>query len=475
MICYHEPTCAFLTVGAPSNRIVGYNPDELAGKNLYDFIHDDDKDFFEMMVHLPILNGERSSLRADFRFKTQDETYIWLNMDVIPHKNDNNVVIGLVTISRNTTESMLAKEKFEKRQALLNNTGQMAQLGAWELELPSKTRVWSKETYDIFEVSEKEKLTFDETMSCFPGEAETTLRTAIDHALNHGIPYDITLPFITKKGRSVWVRTMATPKIHLGKVVKLYGIIQNIDKEVNNNLTLNAMINQLTKQNRQLEDFTHILSHNVRGPISSLTTLLDMFEHATSDDEKRELLDMLKMSSKSLEDLLNELKEVINATHIRGIESQENRITDILNTCTELLAGEIKQSNASISVDLDGWKVINYPKIYLESIMMNLMSNAIKYRSDARNPMINITTRLEHGMYILEFKDNGAGIDMAKHRDNMFKLYKTFNTTKPGKGLGLFMTKSQIEAMGGEINVESAVEVGTTFTIVFNKEKVPTL
>jgi PAS domain S-box-containing protein len=472
LVCYHDPTCAFITVSDSVSRILGYDQEDLVGKNLYDFIHDDDKDFFEMMVHLPILGGEQDILHTDLRVRSPNGGYFWLNIDVVPHRNENHAVVGLVTIARDTTDFMLAKEKFEKRQALLVNTGQLAQLGAWEMDLPSRTRIWSRETYDIFEANENEKPDFETTMKCFPGEAETTIRAAIDNAIVHGVPYNLTVPFVTTKGKKMWVRAMATPKIHLGKVVKLYGVIQNIDKEVNNSLKLNSMIKQLTKQNQQLEDFTHILSHNVRGPISSLTTILDMFEHATTEAEKTELLDMLKMSSKSLEDLLNELKEVINATHVRGIESQENSLHEVLNSCLELLAGEIKQTNATINLHLDGWEVINYPKIYLESIMMNLMSNALKYKADDRNPVINIATRLENGLYLLTFGDNGSGIDMEKHRDNVFKLYKTFNATKPGKGLGLFMTKSQIEAMGGEITVESSPNVGTTFTIVFNKEKI---
>ena len=266
---------------------------------------------------------------------------------------------------------------------------------------------------------------------------------------------------------------MATPKINLGKVVKLHGLIQNIDKEVNDSLVLKSMVRQLTKQNRQLEDFTHILSHNVRGPISSLTTLLTMLESADSPEEKSEIMDMLKMSSKSLEDLLNELKEVINATHVRGIESQENDLEQVINDAEGLLRGEIVQTKATIVRNLEGWSKIYYPKIYLESIVMNLMSNALKYRSESRLPVITIETILVNGLYTLKFSDNGAGIDLVKHKDNIFKLYKTFHPTKPGKGLGLFMTKSQIEAMGGTLAIESQPNVGTTFTIVFNKEKVP--
>jgi len=367
------------------------------------------------------------------------------------------------------------KEKYERKNTLLSTTGQMAQLGAWELDPITNARIWSKETYDIFEVDNNEMLTLDQVYNCYSGDAGITVRKSVKNALEHGIPFDLIIPLNTLKGKKIWVRLMGTPKIHLGKVVKLYGVIQNIDKEVNANLILKSMVKQLSKQNRQLEDFTHILSHNVRGPIASLSTLINMLENAESVDEKAEIMDMMKLSSKSLDDLLNELKEVINATHVHGIESQENEIMPIVNYATELLKGEIIHTKAVVNVDLGGWKTINYPKIYLESILMNLMSNALKYRSEERTPIINISTILENGLYILKFSDNGCGIDMSKHGNNVFKLYKTFHISKPGKGLGLFMTKSQIEAMGGEITIESELNVGTTFTIIFNKEKVTDL
>jgi len=471
LICFHDPTGTFEYVFPSVNQILGYMPEELIGKSIYSLIHEEDREFFEMIIHLPLLSGNKKSLNADIRLRKSDNAYIWMNIDIIPLKDDNGLINNMATISRDVTEYTLMKEKYEKKEALLSDTGQMAQLGAWEFDVVNKSMVWSKETFDIFEIKDSRPLPYPDLLKHFPGEASKAIETAHKNAIEHGIPFNLTLPFITLKGRKIWVRAMATPKIHMGKVVKLYGVIQNIDKDVNANLILKSMVKQLTKQNRQLEDFTHILSHNVRGPIASLSTLLNMLEEATTPEERNELMDMLKLSSKSLEDLLQELKEVINATHIRGIESQENDIKSIINYSKELLQGEILQSKAQIVESLDGWQKIFYPKIYLESIIMNFMSNALKYKADDRDPIITIQTLLNDGLYILKFSDNGSGIDLSIHGDNMFKLYKTFHPKKPGKGLGLFMTKSQIEAMGGELGVESELNSGTIFTVVFNKEK----
>jgi len=102
--------------------------------------------------------------------------------------------------------------------------------------------------------------------------------------------------------------------------------------------------------------------------------------------------------------------------------------------------------------------------------MLNLISNAIKYKSPERTPEIVIKSDYIDGETILTVQDNGLGIDLTRHAKNLFGLRKTFHRHAEAKGLGLFITKTQIEAMGGEIRAESAVDVGTTFTIIFNKK-----
>ena len=470
-VCLHDPTGRIREVGNSVERVLGYTSEEMTDKNIYEFLHEEDRDFFELNVHQPLLSGHHQSMSTDARFRKKHGGFAWLNVDVVATYDSNGVISGIISISRDISDFMAMKAKYEKKETLLSNTGQMAQLGAWEFDVATGKRVWSKETYDIYEVTETTKPTFEEIFTFFPGEAGKVVRAAFDSALNNGIPFDLNVPFQSAKGKKIWVRVMATPKIHLGKVVRVVGVIQNIDKEVNASMVLKSMVRQLTKQNRQLEDFTHILSHNVRGPISSLTTLLSMLEVAETDEERAELMGMLKMSSQSLENLLVELKEVISATHVRGVESQENELTKIIAYSKELLNGDIMQTHATIVEKLDGWQTIFYPRIYLESIVMNMLSNALKYRDDQRDPVITIETENKDGLYVLKFTDNGCGIDLQKHGANMFKLYKTFHPAKPGKGLGLFMTKSQIEAMGGELTVESEPGVGTTFTIIFNKEK----
>ncbi|MGB2759264.1 MAG: ATP-binding protein, partial [Maribacter stanieri] len=130
-------------------------------------------------------------------------------------------------------------------------------------------------------------------------------------------------------------------------------------------------------------------------------------------------------------------------------------------------SGVILKSGAVINGDFSEFSDILYNRIYMESIFLNLIGNAIKYRAEDRTPEILITSRVEYGKNIVTFKDNGLGINLERHGHKLFGLNKVFHRHPDAKGVGLFLTKTQIESLGGTITATSEVNVGTIFTIKF--------
>ena len=129
------------------------------------------------------------------------------------------------------------------------------------------------------------------------------------------------------------------------------------------------------------------------------------------------------------------------------------------------------KTNTIITSDFSKIPTIQYHKTYLESIFLNLITNAIKYRSPERDPVIHLKTDIINDRIRLSFTDNGLGIDLGKHGHKLFGLNKTFHRHPDAKGVGLYLTKIQVETMGGHIYAESEVGKGTVFTIIFNKFK----
>jgi signal transduction histidine kinase len=123
-----------------------------------------------------------------------------------------------------------------------------------------------------------------------------------------------------------------------------------------------------------------------------------------------------------------------------------------------------------IKFNFDEVSFLNTNKSYLESILLNLLKNSIKYNSPTRKLKINITANQMEDCVVLIFNDNGIGIDLERNRDKIFGLYQRFHDYPDSKGLGLYLVKSQVETMGGTIGIESKVNIGTTFKLTFKNK-----
>ena len=230
------------------------------------------------------------------------------------------------------------------------------------------------------------------------------------------------------------------------------------------------LIKELNHQNRQLEDFAHLTSHNIRSPAVNIFTLISFLDEKSSLEDYKSIFEKLTKVSKNLNETLNELIEILELKSNKDIEREVIKFEDVFNKVKESMQGDIMVSEAEISSSFQEAAFIRYPKAYLESIFHNLLSNAIKYRSPKRTLRIHVSTQKVAGQVVLEVSDNGLGIDMERYGHQLFGLRKTFHRNENAKGIGLFMTKTQIEALGGEVSVSSEKEKGSTFRVAFDSK-----
>jgi len=260
-----------------------------------------------------------------------------------------------------------------------------------------------------------------------------------------------------------------------GELIEIIGTLQDIteqnaakEKIIQAKNNLEVIATKLTKQNVQLADFAQIASHNLRAPVSNLNSLLYIYKLSDTDDEKMILFEKFESVIGHLTTTLNNLVEAIKTKNDHATNTKHLSFKSILEKTKDILAGEIIASNAIINYDFNEAEIVNYNEAYLESIFLNLIENAIKYRSNERRPEIHIATSKDtNNNVLLKIRDNGLGINMERHSEKIFGLNKTFHDHSDAKGVGLFMTKTQIEAMGGEISVNSNVNIGTEFLITF--------
>lgn len=245
-------------------------------------------------------------------------------------------------------------------------------------------------------------------------------------------------------------------------------IQRDVTEEKNKEKEREQLIRELTQNNKDLKQFSYITSHNLRAPLSNLTGLLNLVEDMDIEDpELKEIISGFTKSTHLLNETINDLVKVVIIKDNPSIHKEKVLIKEIFENVFNQLSFLIGLHKPILKIDLEEVSILNINKSYLESIFLNLLTNAIKYRSENRQLKVNISSKVEDDNLILTFKDNGVGIDLVRNRDKIFGLYQRFHNHPDSKGLGLYLVKSQVEAMGGTINVESTVGKGTTFTIVF--------
>ena len=257
------------------------------------------------------------------------------------------------------------------------------------------------------------------------------------------------------------------PNIVNGKVTGYYvhGADITAQKSLERELfRSNEIIGQ---QNKQLLNFANIISHNLNTYAFNLAAILDFYAAAGSEDEKNQLFSHLRNISNGFSSTIENLKEIVCIQNNGGIKYSWVNLHGVVTKCKDVLINQLKRNDGLVFNLVDSKMKLWANAAYMDSIIMNFLTNAVKYSHPDRRPEITITASTRNRELILNIADNGLGIDLEKNGRNLFGMYKTFHGNKDAQGIGLFITKFQIEALGGRVEVDSVINTGTTFTIYF--------
>ena len=231
---------------------------------------------------------------------------------------------------------------------------------------------------------------------------------------------------------------------------------------------LSEQNHKLAMANRKLNDFSNITSHNLRGPLANLRVLLGFLKNSRDREDRIELVKKLEIVSGNMDRTMNTLLESLS--YQRTVDQSKREpvlFEDMLQNVKENLSSQIDESGAELHVNFNGADRMDYPHIYLESIMQNLMTNSLKYRSPERPLKISMTTIKKRNKIILRHTDNGLGLDMELYGDKLFGLNQIFHKHTESKGVGLYMTRMQVEALGGRIEAFGESDKGMSFVVEF--------
>lgn len=231
-------------------------------------------------------------------------------------------------------------------------------------------------------------------------------------------------------------------------------------------LEIQESVKTLTLQNQNLEQFSFIVSHNLRAPVARLKGLASLMHYDLDKKDLKQITQMIKSSSLDLDVVLSDLTHIIDIKS-RPVENREYvKVAELLNSVIDLMREDIKNAKAKVEIEVQGASEILSIKPYIRSVFTNLLSNAIKYRSSNRTLVVQIYGQTVDGFHVFKVIDNGLGIDLHEgNKSKIFGLYQRFHNDIEGRGLGLYLVKTQLESLGGNITVDSNPEGGTSFTI----------
>ncbi|TDS11610.1 PAS domain S-box-containing protein [Maribacter caenipelagi] len=250
----------------------------------------------------------------------------------------------------------------------------------------------------------------------------------------------------------------------------LVGISLDISKLKEKEKELRNIINIASVQNKKLLNFAHIVSHNLRSHSANFSMLLNFLESEKDEDEKKSIVAMLTKASNNLLETLDNLNEVVSINTNTNIEIKEISLNEKVEDACQNLSPFILDNKATLENKIPENFIVKSVPAYLDSILTNFITNAVKYKHPNRDSYVSLSAEKKGNYAILTIKDNGLGIDLDKYGEKLFGMYKTFHDHTDARGIGLYLTKNQIDAMNGKVEVTSKVGKGTEFKIFFNEK-----
>jgi signal transduction histidine kinase len=248
-------------------------------------------------------------------------------------------------------------------------------------------------------------------------------------------------------------------------------LLKEIQERKNTEAALRELSGELQVSNNELQQFAYLSSHNMRAPVMNLISLLKLFDKAQLSEKNLLYLEKIQQSSQSLNTLVNDLNEIVAARKTERTEWTLLQFDAELKNVCEMISEHIKETGTEIIADFSKAGSLYYSRKILQSIFLNLLTNAIKYRHPERKCLVEISSWDDQDYIYLKVRDNGKGIDLNKFAGKVFKIYQRFDPEVEGKGLGLYLIRTQLEATGDSIKISESSPEGTTFLASFRKFK----
>ena len=406
----------------------------------------------------------------DIRLKTPDNSFVYTSMNAYVVYDELGQYAGSEGTIRDITDRVKAEQALKERDALLTKLSQQIPGVIYQFQCDADGHSYfpfaSNEANELYELTPQDVkydsgLVFERVHPDDIEEFRASIMSSFMSLNKWEQEFRVVLP---KKGLR-WLHGVARPEKQDDDSVIWHGFVTDVTEKKLEEERQQRTFDLISEQNNRLINFAYIISHNLRTHSGNFETLIDMLIETHDEAEKAELILRLKKVSDMLSETILHLNEVVSIQTNFDTQLSKVNLFEYVEKAIEVLS--VNQNPGKILID--NWVPrdfeFEYNPAYIESIVFNFISNSIKYRHPARKAEITIIAYFEDGSPVVEFSDNGLGIDLKRHHDKLFGMYRTFHNNPNARGIGLFITKSQVEAMGGKIEVTSEVNKGSRFKV----------
>jgi PAS domain S-box-containing protein len=380
---------------------------------------------------------------------------------------EGDMITGLVCFALDTTKEKLTEANLAKSEA--------------------RFRALTENNFDSILLSDENWLTtyaspsLARTLGYQPEELEAkqnvirfhpddwpALKEVYQNALARpGVPLWATARVRHKGGHFIWAEGVVTNMLENENVRGIVANYRDVTERKEAELQQAQMTRDLVQRNKDLEQFAYIVSHNLRGPVANILGISNILKHnAANGEDLSTAVDGLFTATSKLDEVIMDLNRILEVKQEINNRKETVVFQDIVDSISISIAGVIQKNNVNIVTDFSQVSGILTIRSFIQSIFYNLISNSIKYKQPNVDLVISISSNQMSNGIKLVFADNGMGIDLKSQGSRVFGLYRRFHTKHAeGKGMGLFMVKTQVESLGGEIKIKSEVNKGTEFTI----------
>lgn len=451
--------------------LFGLDPNEMSNttSDWDNLIHEDDrervvKDFEK------ILYSRATNWACEYRFKKKNHAYAHVLDKALIIRDASGMPKRVVGSMQDISEQKLREKKLNLFESVITNANDGVIIT--DIGEPGKIRrkiVFVNDAICKMTGYTKEEL-IGNSPSIFQGvKSDKQEIRRFNEKLSNWEKAEMEIIDYKKNGEEIWMNISVVPiKDEKGNYTNWISIQKDITKRKQRQLERDQLIKHLTKTNRELEQFSYITSHNLRAPLTNLLAISNLINEDEIENERnKNLIQAFKKSTNILNDTLDDLIRVLIIKENPNQEIKELSIEHVFSYTLLSLSRIIKNASGTVNFNFKNAPKIEFNRVYLESIFLNLLSNSLKFRKKDIPLEINVFSKTTPNGVEIHFQDNGIGMDPIKIKDKIFGLYQKFNNNKESKGIGLYLVHSQMTSLGGDIQINTNLHVGTTFILIF--------